>query len=256
MASSSLHPPSPARPGLLLGVGVGPGDPQLLTLQALSALREADRVVAPTTAPDSEGRAESVVRQALPDLAVDRIPFSMTSDDTPEGAAARADSHQGAADRLVGWLDAGETVAFVTLGDPNVYSTFPSVAATLLDRRPGTRVETLPGICAFQALASATGTVLLDGTETLALVTALDGTAPVKEALSDPSRAVVVYKGGRHLPEIAALLADQDRLEGAVVGELLGLPGQTLRPVAEAAGEPASYLATVIVPPAPRRLQP
>lgn len=238
--------------GRLTGVGVGPGDPALLTRRAMAVLSAADRVVAPVTAGAEPGRAEAVVRDALPDLAVTRLVFDMTPDDGPAGATgaeARARSHLAAARALVPWLVAGEHVAFVTLGDPNVYSTFPSVVAAL--GRLGVRVpvDTVPGITAFQDLASRSGTVLLDGTGSLSLVTALDGPSHVAAALRDPDRTIVVYKGGRHVPAIARLLADHGRLEGAVLGELLGLPGERVVPLAEVADGPAAYLATVIVPP-------
>lgn len=150
---------------------------------------------------------------------------------------------------VTGWLDAGERVAFVTLGDPNVYSTFSAVAAEVRRLRPATPVQTVPGIMAFQDLAARAGTVLLDDVESLTLVTALDGPATAVEALSNPSRAVVIYKGGRHVPALAKALAESGRLEGAVLGELLGLPGERITPVADAADQPSSYLATVIIPP-------
>ncbi len=82
-------------------------------------------------------------------------------------------------------------------------------------------------------------------------MTALDGPAHLAEALADERRTVVVYKGGRYLHEIAELLALRGRLDGAVVGELLGLPGERIEPLAKVADRPASYLATVIVPPVP-----
>ena len=85
-----------------------------------------------------------------------------------------------------------------------------------------------------------------------ALVTALDGPEVLDAALADPTQAVVVYKGGRHLPAMAKALAAAGRLDGAVVGELLGLPGERVVPVDEAGDGPAAYLATLIVPPVGR----
>jgi precorrin-2/cobalt-factor-2 C20-methyltransferase len=234
--------------GTLIGVGVGPGDPELLTLRAIRTLRSADRVVAPSTAADAVGRAEAIVRQALPELAVERLVFDMSAD--------RRASHRSAAEQLLPRLDAGEEVAFVTLGDPNIYSTFSSLTDELAALRPGLTIRTEPGIMAFQELAARAGVALLDGTETLRLVTALDGPAHLEEAVNDLESAIVVYKGGRHLPEIRKALDRSGRLDGAVVGELLGLPGERMVAVADAGEQPATYLATVIVPPARRRSRP
>jgi precorrin-2/cobalt-factor-2 C20-methyltransferase len=234
-------------PGTLVGVGVGPGDPELMTVQALRVLREADRVVAPSLAADAVGRAESIVRQVAAEVAVERLVFDMSV-----AAEHRSISHQAAARALLAPLDAGERVAFVTLGDPNIYSTFSSLAAAVLDLRPDVVIETVPGIMAFQDLAARSSTVLLDGTESLRLVTALNGPAAVEDALADLNQAVIVYKGGRHLPAIRKALADAGRLDHAVVGELLGLPGQRVAPASAWPDQAATYLATVIVPPAPR----
>jgi precorrin-2/cobalt-factor-2 C20-methyltransferase len=228
----------------LIGVGVGPGDPELVTVQALRTLQEADRVVAPSLAPDAVGRAESIVREAAAGVTVERLVFDMS---TAEGS--RVASHQAAATRLLPYLDAGERVAFVTLGDPNIYSTFSALCVAVRQARPETVIRTVAGIMAFQDLAARAGTVLLDGTESLRLVTALDGPDTLVESLSDPDQAVVVYKGGRHLPALLKVLTDAGRIEGAVVGELLGLPGERIAPAAAWPEGPASYLATVIVPP-------
>jgi precorrin-2/cobalt-factor-2 C20-methyltransferase len=229
--------------GELIGVGVGPGDPELLTRRAMRVLQEADRVVAPVSAGDEPGRAELVVRDALPGLAVTRLTFDMAVD-----APARTASHRRAAAAMTPWLAGGERVAFVTLGDPNIYSTFSALVDALGEAGVNPVITTVPGITAFQELASRSGTVLLDGTESLSLVTALDGAGHLADALAQPDRTVVVYKGGRHTAAIAAVLAAHGRLEGAVLGELLGLAGERIEPLR--GDRPASYLATVIVPPA------
>lgn len=231
----------------LVGVGVGPGDPDLVTARAVNTLRSASRVFAPSGAVDVVGRAESIVRQVCPELRVNRLVFEMTgSQDHRDDVSRRA------AIELVGALRPGATVAFVTLGDPNIYSTFSSLATAVRRLRPGTLIDTVPGITAFQDLAARAGTVLLDGAERLSLVTALDGAGTLGGELADAERAVVVYKGGRHLPAVAGALERANRLKGAVVGELLGLPGERVTGVADVGDVPASYLATVIVPPCSR----
>jgi precorrin-2/cobalt-factor-2 C20-methyltransferase len=232
----------------LTGVGVGPGDPGLLTLGAVAVLRSADRVVAPTTDLERPGRAETIVTAAVPGLVVDRLCFDMSSDPI-DGETARAASHLAAAARLLPWLEEGQHLAFVTLGDPNLYSTFPSLVRALGQLGWHGTVATVPGITAFQALAARTGTVLLDGTESLALVTALDGVEQVAEALCNPNQAVVVYKGGRHIGAVAQLLAAHGRLEEAVFGERLGLTDERVGPLAQVGDGPASYLVTVVIPP-------
>jgi precorrin-2/cobalt-factor-2 C20-methyltransferase len=238
-------------PGRLVGIGVGPGEADLLTVRALHALRRADRVVAPAMAVDAVGRAEAIVRQAVPGLRVERIPFAMAP-----GRAERDRSVEEAAAVVANYLGAGNEVAFVTLGDPLTYSTFTAVAAAVRQRRPMTVVEQVPGIMAFQALAARTGTTVTDERQRLVVRTALDG-EDIGADLDDPDASIVLYKGGRRLPELAKAAAAAGRLTGAVAGELLGMPGERIGPLSELAADgPASYLATVIIPagsPAERR---
>jgi precorrin-2/cobalt-factor-2 C20-methyltransferase len=230
-------------PGRLVGIGVGPGDADLVTVRAVAALRRATRIVAPATAVDAVGRAEAIVRQAVPGLRVERIPFAMAP-----GRAERDRSVEEAADALAGYLEAGDEVAFVTLGDPLMYSTFTSVAAAVRRRRPATAVEQVPGIMAFQALAARTGTTVTDERQRLVVRTALDG-EDVGTDLDDSDVTVVLYKGGRRLPDLAKAAAAVGRLSGAVAGELLGMPGERVGSLSDLAADgPASYLATVIIP--------
>lgn len=237
----------PAQGPALVGVGIGPGDPSLLTLRAVRVLESADVVVAPSTSEDAVGRAEAIARGALPDLVCDRVVFVMEVDtEARDAALARV------VDRVVEHLDAGSRVAFVTLGDPNVYSTFSSVAEGVAARRPQAPVATVPGIMAFQELAARSSTVLVDGHESLVLVPAhLSLGGIVDDALDDPDVALVVYKGGRRIAELAQQAVRADRGHDAVLGELLGLAGERIGPLAEAVadGRRASYLSTAIFPP-------
>jgi precorrin-2/cobalt-factor-2 C20-methyltransferase len=241
------RPPAPERPvpGRLVGVGVGPGEPDLVTVRALAALRRADRVLAPTAAVDAVGRAEAVVRQAAPDVPVERVVFAMAP-----SRAARNRSLESAARRVLAHLEAGEEVAWITLGDPLTYSTFSSVAERVRRRRPATVVTQVPGIMAFQALAARTGTVIADERTRVSIRTALDGD-DLSADLADKTSTLVVYKGGRRLPSLAAEANDHGRSDRAVAGELLGMPGERVGSLAAMSGGPASYLATVIVPAQP-----
>jgi precorrin-2/cobalt-factor-2 C20-methyltransferase len=236
-------PADPPVPGRLVGVGVGPGEADLLTVRGIAALRRADRVVAPTTSVDAIGRAESVVREALPGLVIERITFAMTP-----ARGARERSLTRAAAQVARHLAAGEEVAWITLGDPLTYSTFSAVADRVREQRPATAVTQIPGIMAFQALAARTGTVLADERTRLAIRTALDGD-DLSADMRDPTTTLVVYKGGRRLPELADQVAACGRGAAAVAGELIGLPGERIAHLEQlAARGPASYLATVIVP--------
>jgi precorrin-2/cobalt-factor-2 C20-methyltransferase len=137
-------------------------------------------------------------------------------------------------------------VAFATIGDPNVYSTFTYLAATLRGRVSGLAVRTVPGITAMQDLAARSGTVLCEGNQTLALLPLTAGLDSFRAALASFD-TVVGYKSSRHLPEVLTAVRDAGRLDGAVHGASLGLPGEDIRPAAEVTG-PAPYLSTLLIP--------
>lgn len=247
-ADASPRPHEPHVPGRLVGVGVGPGSADLLTTRALRALRRATVVLAPSTDPSAIGRAEAIVREAAPDVVVERMTFVMAPDPEARGAALDA-----VADRTVELLGAGEEVAFITLGDPNLYSTFSSVADGVRARRPDTPVLTVPGVTAFQDLAARSGVVLADDQQTFVVlpaneVAACDADGRVAELLADPACSVVLYKSGRRIEALAERLEEAGRLDDATFGELLGMPGERVAPVSTVADRPASYLSAVIAP--------
>jgi precorrin-2/cobalt-factor-2 C20-methyltransferase len=231
----------------LVGVGVGPGDPQLITVKAVAVLRAADVILVPATETSGAeaGRAEQVVLAACPQVAgqLRRVPFAMS--ERRGVGPARRESWAASAEAARQAFGEGATlVAFATVGDPSVYSTFSYLAAHVQAVVPGLDVSVIPGITAMQALAAASRTPLVEGRESLTLVPATAGVDAVALAL-DTADTVVAYKGGRQLPALLALIRERDR-EG-VLGVNVGLPGEQLTPLAEVDAEAAPYFSTILV---------
>lgn len=233
----------------LVAVGVGPGDPQLVTVQAVDRLRNADVVLVPATegSGDGPGRAELIVVEACPEAAdkIQRIPFSM------------ADKHGVSDRRKQAWLTSAtaaldafaagaEMVVFATVGDPSVYSTFSYLAAHVVEQRGEVEVEVVPGITAMQALAAASRTPLVEGTETLTLVPVTAGFEVLDRALASGD-TVVAYKGGRRLPELLTLLRERGR--AGVLGVEVGRDGESIQTLDELADDQsAPYFSTLLIP--------
>ncbi len=273
----------------LIGVGVGPGDPELVTVKAVRVLREADVVLVPVLAapgpgpaaadPDpaaeppartprpptpEPGRAETIIRAYVAADRVKRLEFALN--DTGGVTPRRAAAWQAAAAAVAEEFAAGAaTVAFGTLGDPNLYSTFSYLAQTVLGLVPEVTVETVAGITAMQDLASRAGISLAEGTEPVTLVPLNGGVGALDQALARGG-TVVGYKVGAAASPAPGVLRDRlqtaGRLDGAVIGARLGLAGELIAPAADLlrpapapAASPATedipdipYLSTLIVP--------
>ncbi len=247
----------------LIGVGVGPGDPELITVKAVRVLAEAGLVLVPVLAgasPAEPGRAEATVRAHIDGAAIRRVPFALT-DRGGVTPVRRAAWDRAAREVAAAFCSGTPTVAFATIGDPNIYSTFSYLAQAVRELVPGVIVATVPGITAMQDLAARAATVLTEGGESLALLPlaahgdAVPSHAALRDALARHD-TVVAYKlgaaAGNPADGFTALLAaldDAGRLGDAVYGARLGLPGQDIRMARELRGtESVPYLSTLIAP--------
>lgn len=230
----------------LVGIGVGPGDPELLTLAAVREIDAAGRVFVPVRDQDTPGRAEAVVRAHLSHARIERLVFALADDVTgPQHRRhARWDAAAATVTRFL--REHGGTAAFATLGDPAVYSTFTYLAAGVRAALPGVGVRTIPGITAMQAAACAAGLTLVEGTEPLTLLPLARDLGALDAALAGGG-AVVTYKGGGRLSELRDRVAAAGALDRAWCAEHLGTPDERVARLADV--DSASYLSTVVVLP-------
>jgi precorrin-4/cobalt-precorrin-4 C11-methyltransferase len=234
----------------LIGVGVGPGDPELVTVKAVRVLNQADLVLVPVLALDEPGRAEMIIRAHVPPDRIKRLEFALndTGGVTPRRAAAWRSAAAAVAEEFAG---GASTIAFGTLGDPNLYSTFSYLAQTVRDLVPGVDVQTIPGITAMQDLASRAGITLAEGTEPLTLIPLNAGPHALDQALATGGTVVGYKVGAAAAPApdlLRARLDAADRLETAVIGARLGLPTEQIAPAAALLDADIPYLTTLIAP--------
>ena len=163
--------------GKLTGIGVGPGDPQLLTVKALRAIEACDMAVFPGEDP-KETVAYKIVEQVYPQLGDKEllaVPMPMTKD--PEKLEK---SHKEGADRIAGCLEEGKNLVFLTLGDPTVYSTYLYVHKRLLEM--GYQAEIISGITSFCAVAARLNIGLVEKAQQLHVIPA---SYQIEEALKE-----------------------------------------------------------------------
>ncbi len=225
------------RPGTLYGLGVGPGDPELLTLKAVRVLRETRAVFAASSSKNDYSIAAAIIGPHLPpDSEVIRLPFPMTRDRATLDAAWAAN-----AAAMAAVLGQGRDAAFITLGDPMLYSTFGYVLPLLRRLLPGLPVTIVPGITSFQAAAAATGDVLAEAGENLLVASGIDEDGRLRRALEAADNAVIL-KAYRSFPKLRALLGALGLGEKTTFVTRLGHDGEAVERDLAKAPEKPHYL--------------
>lgn len=233
--------------GRFYGVGLGPGDPELVTLKAARLIASAD-VIAYHAGVGKESNARRIAASLIPSGVVEeelRYPVTTGATDHPGGyAGAMAEFYEESASCLAVHLSAGRSVVLLAEGDPLFYGSFMYMHDRLAPHFP---TEIVPGVPAFTAATAAVASPLVRQTDVL---TVLPGTLPEPELarrLADTDGAIIM-KLGRTFPSVRRALEQAGRLEHAMYVERASMPSERWMPVAEVDPATVPYFSLVVVP--------
>ncbi|MBE9537178.1 MAG: precorrin-2 C(20)-methyltransferase [Proteobacteria bacterium] len=227
------------------GIGVGPGDPELLTIKGLNALKAADIIIAPKARMKGESVARDIVEKVL-DVEKEfiELEFPMTKD--KDELAKR---YRNAALLIKEKIEEGKVLAYLTIGDPLLYSTYIYLLNALKEAMPELVIKTIPGIAAYSATASRLNYSLAEKDERVCICPVPKTMVELREVI-EQNDTVVIMKVAKKLPEVLELLEEMGLLKETVLGSRTGLEGEKLVSGAEGpfdVTEKEGYLSTLIV---------
>lgn len=229
--------------GTLYGIGVGPGDPELITLKAVKTLKRVDVVFAAASTKNSYSLAMEIVAPHLKNGApVVRLGFPMTRDKNTLNTAWEENAH-----KVMVPLKEGKDAAMITLGDPMTYSTFGYIMHTIKEKYPDVPVKVVPGITSYQAGAAAAGHVLAEAEESFTVISGALGAQKLKEIIAHTDN-VVILKVYKNYKEIIDTLNHLDLAAGSVLISRCGLDGEeVIRDLKEGLDIAPSYLSLLLI---------
>jgi precorrin-2/cobalt-factor-2 C20-methyltransferase len=233
--------------GRLIGIGVGPGDPELMTLKGLRALREADLVVHFAKA-GNPSQARAIAAGHLKD-GVEELPllYPVTSEQPRSGSRYREmirDFYDASAVTIASHLDAGRAVAVICEGDPLFYGSYMHLHVRLSARYP---TQVIAGVTGMSGCWSAAGAPIAQGDDVLMVLPATLPEAELERRLQDAD-AVVIMKLGRHLAKVRRAVAGAGRIGQAIYVERGSSASAITMRLADKPDDTAPYFAIVLVP--------
>lgn len=222
--------------GKLYGIGVGPGDPELLTLKALRIVKESPVIAVPGEAAQ-ESVAYKIVKGAYPKL--DEKELVAVSMPMTKDKKLLEESHEKAAEQIAGYLKAGKQVAFLTLGDPTVYATYLYVHKRI--QAMGYPLEIVSGIPSFCAVAARLNMGLVEKAEPLHVIPA---SYEIEEALT-LSGTKVLMKAGKKMGKVKEIL--KARGDACQMIENCGMENEKIYGSVEEIPDQAGYYSLIIV---------
>ncbi|HEY3319116.1 MAG TPA: precorrin-2 C(20)-methyltransferase [Planctomycetota bacterium] len=231
--------------GTLYGIGIGPGDPDLITVKGAQLLQRCPHVFVPKARTAAESLALSIAGKHIsPSAAIHELVFPMTTDGEKLEQRWNESARQ-----VCAVLSAGADSCFLTLGDPFLYSTYIYLMRAVRRQLTDVRVVTVPGVTAFSASAALAGFPVGEGKKPVTIVPTSDNLEQVRRALSTGG-TVVLMKIGKRLPEILKLLDASGVIERSVLVSRVGLPEERIETDLRkllTSGVEAEYLAVILV---------
>jgi precorrin-2/cobalt-factor-2 C20-methyltransferase len=231
----------------LIGVGVGPGDPELMTLKALRALAEAD-VVAHFAKAGCTSRARTIASAHLPDRTLELPLFYPMTTELPRSSDGYRNAlcafYDDAAAQISAHLEQGSRVAVICEGDPLFYGSYMHLHARL---SPRFAAEIVPGVTGISGCWSAAATPIAQGDDVFTVLPATLPEDEIARRLAEADAAVVM-KIGRHLPKLRRALTKSGRMARAIYVERGTMSDAKLMPLVAKCDDDAPYFAVVLVP--------
>ncbi len=226
--------------GIFYGIGVGPGDPELLTVKAIKAMREVDVIIAPKTEKKDGSVALSIAKEYLKadvEIVYQVFPMVVRFEESTE--AWEANKRE-----IMALLQAGKKVAFLTLGDPMFYSTYIYIYRLL--EKEAIDIQTIPGIPAFCAIGSKLNYPLVEGNDVLSIVPATADMEKIKKIMAVTDN-VVLMKVYKNFSEIVDTLAENDMAKQSVMVSRCGLPDEEkIYDIEAEKDRKVNYLSTIL----------
>ncbi len=236
-----------AKAGKLIGVGVGPGDPELITLKAMRAFGAADIIVFFAKA-GSESRSRAIAARHLRAGIIELPLLYPVTTEQPKCSRGYRDAirdfYDGAATKIAAHLETGCTVVVLCEGDPLFYGSYMHLHTRLA---PRFATEVIAGVTGMSGCWSAAGMPIAQGDDVFTVLAATLPEDELARRLADTDAAVVM-KVGRHLPKLRRALASSGRLGRAIYVERGTMTDATMIPLAAKNDDEAAYFAVVLVP--------
>ncbi|RAL26292.1 precorrin-2 C(20)-methyltransferase [Thermoflavimicrobium daqui] len=230
--------------GRLYGIGVGPGDPELITVKAYRILKESPVIAYPKKRMGEKSYALRIVETYVQPLEKDMLGlvFPMT-----KNRDVLEEKWQETVKRIWKHLEQGKDVAFVTEGDPLLYSTFIHLSRTMQKNHPEVEILSVPGISSIHGAAAQLGLPLADGDERVAIVPATADKEAMKKVLQEQD-TVVFLKVAKVLDLMIEILEEQGLVEQAMVASKVTSDQEKIwRDVRELKGVKLNYLTLMVV---------